>query len=180
MQYLERETNVNSIGGFHSYDEIVEFLQSGCLFRPSRYPVLSGVRFITDFGEAKTEAWDKFDSRGYSWKDIRELEIARVFKRGYEISGFVEYEEQSFTFYDVVYDTVLPQLGEKYKDAINDVASDLYNSALDTAVNGNLGVFFGRLFEIYRVGCWPCGWSGQYPEGRGQGDFLAFLPPISP
>lgn len=170
---------MNPIGGFYSYHQIAEFVHSGCLFKPRQYPELPGVRFIYSFQEAKTEAWDKFDSRGYSWKDIRELEIAKVFKRGYELSGFVEYEEKAFAFYDVVYDTVLPQLGEKYRDAINDVAGDLYNCALDIAVHGNLGPFFGRLFEIYRVGCWPCGWIGQYPEERVQGVFLAFLPPIS-
>lgn len=36
-------------------------------------------------------------------------------------------------------------------------------------------VFFEFLFEIYKFGGWPCGWRGEYPEGK----LCVYIPPAN-
>ncbi|PFI73957.1 hypothetical protein COK13_29330 [Bacillus cereus] len=38
--------------------------------------------------------------------------------------------------------------------------------ALNRLVNGKVDNFYERIFEVYKLGVWPCGWEGEYPEGR--------------
>ena len=48
----------------------------------------------------------------------------------------------------------------------NEVVADLNNCAINRAINGEISNFFEDLFEVYQSGAIPCGWKGNYPEGK--------------
>lgn len=54
----------------------------------------------------------------------------------------------------------------KYSIFYNDVVADLTNCAINRAINGKSSSFVEELFEIYQLGAFPCGWDGDYPEGK--------------
>jgi len=46
------------------------------------------------------------------------------------------------------------------------IRSDMLNCALSRIAFGKCGNFWDTVFEIYKSGGMPVGWSGKYPEGR--------------
>lgn len=49
-----------------------------------------------------------------------------------------------------------------------DVAEEAYEDMYDMGaylISGDKSLFGHRLYEAYSAGGWPCGWSGEYPEG---------------
>jgi hypothetical protein len=49
---------------------------------------------------------------------------------------------------------------------IETIGDDLELCALSRAFQGKENVFFERLFKAYQLGVVPCGWAGEYPEGK--------------
>lgn len=54
----------------------------------------------------------------------------------------------------------------QYIDIFEEIIGDLHMCALNRLVNGKVDNFYERIFEVYKLGGWPCGWEGEYPEGR--------------
>lgn len=51
----------------------------------------------------------------------------------------------------------------QYIDIFEEVVGDLYMCVLNRLVNGKGDNFYERIFKIYKLGGWPCGWEGEYP-----------------
>jgi hypothetical protein len=67
------------------------------------------------------------------------------------------------------------KLPPAYADAREDIAADLQHCAMNRALHGLVpDSFWERVWEIYRQGAWPCGWEGEYPQGR----IVIFQPPV--
>ncbi|EIT84460.1 hypothetical protein A374_15082 [Fictibacillus macauensis ZFHKF-1] len=54
----------------------------------------------------------------------------------------------------------------QYIDIFEEIIGDLHMCALNRLVNGKVNNFYERIFEVYKLGGWPCGWEGEYPQGR--------------
>ena len=39
-------------------------------------------------------------------------------------------------------------------------------------VNGKVDNFYEKVFKVYKMGGWPCGWKGEYMEGK----MIVYLP----
>ena len=53
-----------------------------------------------------------------------------------------------------------------------EIYEDLRSCIQSRKVCGYQHDFFERMFKIYELGGWPCGWEGKLTEGR----FIAYFP----
>ncbi len=53
----------------------------------------------------------------------------------------------------------------------NNMVTDLWYCAENRAFNGLTDNFWERLFRLYKLGVWPCGWRGVFPN---PGKFIAY------
>lgn len=123
------------------------------------------INIINDIKKAEHLAYDEiFGEDEYNWKDIRELEMSAVWGIYYTMSEN-EKPKGLEELLEVISDNVRKSSFE-YSIFYNDVVADLTNCAINRAINGKNSSFFEELFEIYQLGAFPCGWSGDYPEGK--------------
>ncbi|HEB2439422.1 hypothetical protein BTTOUR_21525 [Bacillus thuringiensis serovar toumanoffi] len=61
--------------------------------------------------------------------------------------------------------------GENTK-LVEEVERDLEMCALNRLVNGKVDNFYEKVFKVYKMGGWPCGWKGEYMEGK----MIIYLP----
>ncbi|KAB7673112.1 hypothetical protein [Bacillus sp. B1-b2] len=123
------------------------------------------INIINDIKKAEHLAYDEiFGEDEYNWKDIRELEMSEVWGIYYTMSEN-EKPKGLEELLEVIADNVRKSSFE-YSIFYNDVVADLTNCAINRAINGKNSSFFEELFEIYQLGAFPCGWSGDYPEGK--------------
>lgn len=52
-----------------------------------------------------------------------------------------------------------------YNVFFEDIVVDLNNCVINRVINGNINNFFEKVFEIYKVGYFLCGWNGDYFNG---------------
>ena len=57
-------------------------------------------------------------------------------------------------------------LSNECKEIWDDVYSDLINCIKARAIVGKGNFFFEKIIEVYLSGGWPCGWEGNFPNGR--------------
>jgi hypothetical protein len=152
-------------------NEVVDFARSGPLLVPVGNA--SGVRTITDFEQAKNSCWNELYGNGeYTWTDLREKQMSKVRGLGYKIDGFKETEKELDEYLGIILNSFDDRVDEKYGDIFDDVTADLCNCLISRAIQGNRPGFFESMFEAYKQGLWPCGWDGDYPEGR----LIAYVP----
>lgn len=103
--------------------------------------------------------------------------IARESTRLYRLSNQLEYQltlatSAAFKARGSFYRPYLPQ--ELLDDIlmISQISGDAALIAEHRVLEGKADTFFERQFALYRAGWLPCGWEGEYPEGR----FKAFRP----
>ncbi|MGH1038809.1 hypothetical protein [Bacillus wiedmannii] len=120
---------------------------------------------INDIKKAEHLAYDEiFGENEYNWKDIRELEMSEVWGIYYAMPEN-EKPKGLEELLEIIADNVRKS-SFKYSIFYNDVVADLTNCAINRAINGKSSSFFEELFEIYQLGAFPCGWNGDYPEGK--------------
>ncbi|EPC8418189.1 hypothetical protein EXW45_17160 [Bacillus wiedmannii] len=120
---------------------------------------------INDIKKAEHLAYDElFGEDEYNWKDIRELEMSAVWGIYYAMPEN-EKPKGLEELLEIIADNVR-RSSFKYSIFYNDVVADLTNCAINRAINGKSSSFFEELFEIYQLGAFPCGWNGDYPEGK--------------
>ncbi|MEB3052707.1 hypothetical protein [Bacillus pseudomycoides] len=116
------------------------------------------VVIINDIKKAEHFAYDE-----YSWKGIRELEMSEVWCSYYAMSEN-EKPKGLEELLEIIDDNVRKS-PFKYSIFYNDVVAGLTNCAINR-VNGKSNSFFEELVDIYKFGAFPCGWDGNYPEGK--------------
>lgn len=151
-------------------DEVVEFSKKFSV--SSNLNASIRISAISDIDEAMHLAFDEvYGEEEYSWKDIRELEMSQVWDVYYTLSEDVRpvnLEE----LLELISENVRNSLN-KYDEFYEEIVADLNNCAISRAVNGKDETnFFEKLFEIYKAGGLPCGWQGEYPDGK----IVAYLP----
>ena len=71
--------------------------------------------------------------------------------------------------------TTAELLAPEYGGLLDDIVADLRSCMYSRAAQGTDNAFFERIFSIYRCGSWPCGWDGNYPDGR----LAVYIPNVS-
>jgi hypothetical protein len=65
------------------------------------------------------------------------------------------------------------QLGQRHKELLDDIMSDLKGCLYSRAVLGRNNSFFEHVLMIYQNGGWPCGWKGDWPNGQAIAYYVA-------
>ncbi|UAC48872.1 hypothetical protein K6959_02825 [Bacillus aquiflavi] len=129
-----------------------------------RQSVFDRIIIINDFQKAEYLAYEGvFSGDGYNCKYIRELEMSEVWSKYYTIPED-ERPKGLEEILEIISDNVRGNAFNSF--FFNEVVADLNNCAINRAINGRSSSFFEDLFEVYQIGAIPCGWEGDYPEGR--------------
>lgn len=131
-------------------------------------------RVIHDFQEAKFYAFEKEDyegTGGSTWNDIREHQFSEAMSFLYSMSDYKEKAKK-------IRSINIPEVDEiQYTDEALQIEEEIYTDLLLCVrckmLGGDKNEFFEKMFKIYKLGGWPCGWSGKYPEGNFIAYFLA-------
>ena len=149
-------------------EEVRALASSGTLFKAPSKLSTEEFRIERDLEKALAIAFEQSeDSSRLDWNTLRSQQMRRVYAKEYATVGFTQSitPELRRLRNDLI--TILkPQLRGPWKELIDDVAGDLGNCAYARALFGKENEFYERLFSIYKAGCWPCGWEGDYPDGR--------------
>ncbi|MGD6793099.1 cytoplasmic protein [Metabacillus indicus] len=127
--------------------------------------VNTDVVLVNEYEIAQELAWSQdLDVVENVWEDIKSLESGEVIGKLYEenlnsLEKPIREIIQSSKNYpeDIV---------SKYIDIFEEITGDLHVCALNRLVNGKTNNLYEKIFEAYKLGGWPCGWEGEYPQGR--------------
>lgn len=141
-------------------EEVVSFVENGPILRPSA-PITGDVHVVHDFDEALEYAYERFHTDAddaLNWTDLREREVGKIEQAG-GAQAVVAMWERFLAL-------IPPRLPESYEEIQDDIVADLFHVAASRAVFGDGDRLFDRMWDAYKQGGWPCGWEGEYPEGR--------------
>ncbi len=124
--------------------------------------------------EAKRLAWQETAGPDeLTWTDIRQQQLRRVRGATYGLDWYRGVDDALVALMEEFTAQVRRRLPGAYADLLDDVVGDLFSATKARAVLGSRHEFFELLLAIYHAGAWPCGWRGDYPDGR----VVAFTPP---
>ena len=148
-------------------EEIIGFVENGSILNGNKTLTNSEWEIISNFEHAKDNAWNKvIGKEEWLWTDIREREMSKVKGHAYKIEGFSSYKDNLLGLLNIFTLYLKRQIPTEFQDILDDAIGDLYNSAYNRCVFGRTNNFFENIYEIYKLGCWPCGWIGGYPNGQ--------------
>lgn len=120
-----------------------------------------------DFQKCKECAYDYdehlMDDEYYTWQDIKDLQIASVKEEVYKYKNYKSINEELKKI--GIKNVNKIALSNECKEIWDDVYDDLINCIKVRAIIGG-NYFFEKIFEVYLSGGWPCGWEGNFPNGK--------------
>lgn len=148
-------------------EEVIEFVESGEFFRKPYKGSLENIIVENSFEKAKEFAWSQdLPNCPLTWPDIREQEMSEVMSVRYSLSNFDEEDAALGELVDQFGDVLSKRLKGDYEELLDEIMGDMYNAAYCRAVNGVSDNLLEKIFMIYKNGGWPCGWEGDYPDGK--------------
>lgn len=149
-------------------EEIIESVKGMKLYKPTNKNV-ENVLVINDYENAKFLAYDNLEYKmnsedGYSWVDIRELVMSNVNEDKYKIKNYKEFNEKIDDLGSLIEKYL--KIVEEYTETWDDAYADIVNCAICRAIYGQNDSLFERLYNAYKWGGWPCGWEGNFLEGK--------------
>ncbi|MBC6972251.1 cytoplasmic protein [Bacillus sp. Xin] len=156
-------------------EEVIEYIQKRNLFDRKDiklYSLLNDIEIIHDFDRAQELAWSQdLDVIQVVWDDIKSDESAKILEGTYN----PDMEVQKDMLYEVFSNNQNYSqdfISINHINIIEEVERDLEMCALNRLLNGKTNNFYELIFEIYKFGGWPCGWKGEYPQGK----MIVYLP----
>ncbi|MEP6859861.1 MAG: hypothetical protein ABJE66_04525 [Deltaproteobacteria bacterium] len=160
-------------------EEILATIERGEILSPRASSFEPDALVVHDLPEAKRYAWSRpiAGAESSTWTDLREDEVAPFHAAPYD-------HPELKPAYDAT-DGLLPnllgllrgKLPSSYSELLDDIAADLQHCAMNRGLYGLVpNSFWERIWRVYAAGAWPCGWAGEYPEGR----IVIYQPPPNP
>ena len=117
-----------------------------------------GILFVYHAEKAIEISQMQWDDSYSVWIDIRESVAgnAKALSNRLEIRSAWEEE---------VLPDILKKIPNFLMDASNDIEADLYFCSTNIYFDRK-SIFHDTLWSMYKRGFWPCGWEGNYPDGR--------------
>ncbi|MEK4213990.1 MULTISPECIES: cytoplasmic protein [Bacillus] len=156
-------------------EEVIEYIQKRSLFDRDDiklHELLHDIEMIHDFNKAQELAWSQdLDVTQIVWDDMKSDESAKLLEGTYNPNM----ESKKDMLYEVFSDNYNYNHGFISIDHINileEVERDLEMCALNRLVNGKVDNFYEKVFKVYKMGGWPCGWKGEYMKEK----MIVYLP----
>lgn len=123
---------------------------------------------IGTLNDACKAAWENtYGEEEFTWSDLRSLTMRRIHQAGYATEGYPLIEASLSKQMDELSRALIKRFRGDADEALGeDVISDMHHVLRARAVGGRSGGFAEQMIEAYREGYWPCGWVGEFPEGR--------------
>lgn len=147
--------------------EVIDFVNKGQFFEgviPSKqhYYMIE-----KDFQKAQLYAFEQNLPHGnLCWSDIKELEMSAVYAKIYNQANYKELSKQLREVSPDFFKTLKTRLSTTYRNILDEVDSDMRGILVNRAINGLTDNLFEKIFQFYKDGGWPCGWKGDYPQGK--------------
>lgn len=148
-------------------EESLKLIESMKLFT-TRQNQLNELIELNGFEECKELAFDfdeyLVDDEYLTWQDIKELEMANVKEELYKYENYKEINEKlrkigMQKISEIIY-------SNECREVWDDVYNDLMNCVKVRGILGKENLLFEKIFEVYLSGGWPCGWEGNFPNGK--------------
>ena len=152
-------------------EEVFDFMNNGSLISVTTQKITNAI-VIHDIKKAQEYAWSQELDDRLPWVDLRERESGKLLGKSYTseelkvIRGNIKNAARNSE------KGIEKRLKGEYEDLFDDITADLCNCAINRAFNGNIDNLFEKMFQIYKIGGWPCGWQGEYPSG----EIIAYFP----
>ncbi|AAK78328.1 hypothetical protein BJV85_003671 [Clostridium acetobutylicum] len=121
-----------------------------------------------DFEKCKEFAYDYdeylMDDEYYTWQDIKDLQMSSFNEEIYKYENYKTINEELRKI--GIKNVSKIALSDECKEVWDDVYNDLMNCIKVRAILGKKNYFFEKIFQIYLSGGWPCGWEGNFPNGK--------------
>lgn len=147
--------------------ESLSLVESIRLFTTKQNNV-EGIVEYDDFEKCKEFAYDYdeylIDEEYFTWQDIKDSQMASVKEEVYKYEDYKGINEELRKIGIKNISKII--LSNECKEIWDDVYSDLINCIKTRAIEGKDNFFFEKIFEVYSSGGWPCGWEGNFPNGK--------------
>jgi hypothetical protein len=152
-------------------EEVMNFIRQSKMFKNKN--IKEDIMEVTnDFDEAQNLAWSHDLSEVYTvWEYVKSKESESIVEKVYYLD-LVSQQEVLYAFFSDHDNFSNDFIPFDYIDINEDIEGDLTMCALNRLVNGKTENFYEKIFEIYKQGGWPCGWTGTYPMG----DIIVYVP----
>ncbi|MBA4538225.1 cytoplasmic protein [Bacillus aquiflavi] len=146
-------------------EEVINFIINLQLFHNENL-LNFDIVMINDYERARELAWSQdLDEVENVWDDIKSYESGEIIGKLYENN--LNSKERPLREIIQSPHKYPSDFVSRYIDIFEEIVGDLYMCALNRLVNGKVGNLYEKIFEIYKLGGWPCGWGGgKYPEGK--------------
>ena len=145
-------------------EEVVNFIGNLHFFYNEKL-LNRDVVMVNEYERAQELAWSQdLDEVENVWEDIKSSEGGEIIGQLYER----DLNSMERPIREIIQSTenYPGDFVAQYIDVFEEIIGDLHMCALNRLVNGKVDNFYERIFDIYKLGGWPCGWEGEYPEGR--------------
>ncbi len=102
--------------------------------------------------------------RGYTWGDIIELEMSKIMETVYAQENYKEVNKVLNKISICSED--LQIISKEYYEIWDHVYYMLIECLKNRAILGETDNLYEKMFQAYLSGGWPCGWKGNYPNGK--------------
>jgi len=169
------------------YDDLMRFIKAGPVLQLSE-PLdiaITNIELISDFEEAEELATQQeSDHCELSWVELRAERIMDVLNDAREKDqALYEYVKKDLEQYDSVFSRAFykrklkKNLSTEAVEAVSEISPDMFDILVDHTVYGGNSPFYKALFQMYKVGLWPCGWKGELPnDDCSNGTWIAYKP----
>ena len=156
-------------------EEVIEYIQKRSLFDRNDiklHELLHDIEMIHDFDKAQELAWSQdLDVTQIVWDDMKSDESAKLLEGTYN-PNMESKKDMLYEVFSDNYNYYQEFISIDHINILEEVERDLEMCALNQLVNGKLDNFYEKVFEVYKMGGWPCGWKGEYMEGK----MIVYLP----
>ncbi|QQE13387.1 hypothetical protein JD969_08000 [Planctomycetota bacterium] len=158
--------------------QVIDFVQNHGIFNRNKLiPSHLQNALITDIQQACDLATSQpFESDEVDWTDLRSSQISKIRGIANKSESLNQYRRNlkplTHDFLESIASRVSLRVCSNFELISNEIHADLLLCAESRCIMGLDNPFFEALFECYQCGGWPCGWSGNYPNGN----MLIYMP----
>lgn len=122
-------------------------------------------KIIHDFERANFYAFEENYGEEGNWTDLKEGIWAEVYSIKCDIENYIELDV-SERINNVCYSPVPEYTDNEAEEVYNEIDGDFTECLISRLLMGKNNKFLEDMFKAYLTGGWPCGWEGNFPEGR--------------
>lgn len=129
---------------------------------------LEDVIEYNDFEECFEMAFDdapyELDGEEWTWGELKEKAMEPVREEVYKHENYPEISRELMKIGITNFNQLL--ISDECGEIVDEIYSDLRDCIKCRAILGTTNTFIEKMLQIYLSGGWPCGWEGEFPQGK--------------